>query len=180
MRLSRVHGVELKPLTEALAGIYIDIGIQSYGQHYLHLWPQGDPSPYIESSFTTEVVKRELLDTNAMHFLITQENETVGILKVILNAPLEAYPGKNALLLEKIYLLQSFSGRGIGKICLSIILEYAKSLEKEILWLDTMKKGRALSFYQDFGFRIVGEKRLPFKSALEDQKAMYILAYEIN
>ena len=180
MKLSGTHGVEFRLLSEELVDTYIDVGIQSYHEHYLHLWPEGNPHPYVESSFTREVVHRELLDTNAQHFLILKQNQVVGILKVILNAPLKKYPGKNALLLEKIYLLRSFSGQGIGKICLDIVVEYARSLEKDILWLDTMKKGRALSFYQDFGFRIVGEKKLPFQSALEDQSAMYILAYEIS
>ncbi|NNK20400.1 MAG: hypothetical protein HKP07_03775, partial [Flavobacteriaceae bacterium] len=38
---------------------YCKIGEQAYRDHYLHLWPEQNPSPYIRTSFTTESIARE-------------------------------------------------------------------------------------------------------------------------
>ena len=84
------------------------------------------------------------------------------------------------MLLEKIYLLEEYAGTGLGTQSLKLITAYARSLGKIVLWLDTMKKGRALSFYQEFGFQIVGEKELEFERVLENEKPMYILLYKLN
>jgi GNAT superfamily N-acetyltransferase len=77
--------------------------------------------------------------------------------------------------LEKIYLIRAYTGKGHGKIILGLVEAYARDVKKKSILLDTMKKGRALAFYKSFGFRVVGEKELPFQNALQEEKGMYLL-----
>jgi len=165
------------PLTPELISTYNRIGAASYHQHYLHLWPNEDPSQYIESSFTAEVMKRDIRDSNLRHYIIKQEGEAAGILKLIVDAPTLDYTRQQAMLLEKIYILNEYSGKGLGKKCINYVIASAHSMGKKVLWLDTMKKGRALKFYLDLGFEIFGEKLLEFPNALDDQRPMYRLRY---
>ncbi|MGI9545864.1 MAG: GNAT family N-acetyltransferase [Flavobacteriaceae bacterium] len=172
--------MKMIPVSKDTISTYIEVGINSYCQHYLHLWPEKDPAPYIENSFTTEVVQQDLKNPNLRHFILSEDNEFVGILKIVVDAAIAQYTEKEAMLLEKIYLLAPYSGKGLGKLFLMNVMDLAVSYGKNILWLDTMKKGRALSFYLDFGFYIIGEKELEFPSALEDQKSMYLMVYELQ
>ena len=172
--------MELKRVTSKDIDSYIEVGKKSYRQHYLHLWKNGDPEPYISNSFTDQVVKNELKNPNFVHFLVLEGKNTAGIIKIVIDAGYGQYEAKDAMLLEKIYLLESFAGMGLGTGCLNQIVDYARSLGKTVLWLDTMKNGRPLPFYLNYGFNIIGEKELEFKGVLESQKPMYILSYKLG
>ncbi|MGX1929546.1 GNAT family N-acetyltransferase [Flagellimonas sp. 2504JD4-2] len=154
---------------------YISIGKKSYNQHYLHLWKDENPNPYINKSFTESVVKKELLDSNSLNFLVKVKNSVIGIVKLIKDANLDEHSAKNALLAEKIYLLKEYSGKGFGKKVLSKIESYAKNLGKKILWLDTMQKGGPIKFYLKNGFTIKKEGRLDLPGAIPSEKAMWVL-----
>ena len=169
--------IEFVPVTSQNQATYIEVGIRSYEEHYLHLWPNLDPSPYFDNNYTEEIVSEELLNDNLQHYLIVYDSKPVGLFKLVTNASLQSYQSEDALLVEKIYLLADYSGMGLGKACLHFIIEKARTKGKKVIWLDTMKNGRALDFYLKFGFEIVGEKELPYPSALDSQKAMIILQY---
>ena len=173
------NSIVLEPLSVATFSTYCKLGEQAYRDHYLHLWPDEDPSPYIESSFTTAILKQEIKDPNTFHFIIRSQSEGIGILKLIKDKGIKNVPHKGFMLLEKIYLIHKFTGKGHGKTVLEKIESKALDLNIRNLWLDTMKKGRALKFYQQFGYTIIGEKLLPFKNARQEEKGMYILKKEL-
>jgi ribosomal protein S18 acetylase RimI-like enzyme len=56
---------------------------------------------------------------------------------------------------------------------------FAKSLGMRYLWLTTMKKGKALKFYQQLGYSVKSEQMLPYENARPEEKEMYILAKEV-
>ena len=171
--------MEITRLKKEQIDIYNAVGRKSYYQHYLHLWENREPEPYISTSFTENVVLEELKDPNLAHFIIKLNSEAVGVMKTVINAELNQYPSEKAMLLEKIYLLNEYSGKGLGKRSLDYIVEFARSYNKEILWLDTMKNGRPLPFYLDYGFEIIGEKELNFNKVIPAEKTMYILQYKL-
>jgi GNAT superfamily N-acetyltransferase len=171
--------VSLELLTPTTFNEYCSLGIKAYQEHYLHLWPNSDASAYIEGSFTSELLKTEKSDPNAFHYIIRKGATGIGILKLLKDKGIDAYPAKSSLLLEKIYLLKDHTGQGYGKDVLKLVEAYALSIHKRFLWLDTMKKGPALSFYCTNGFRIIGEKELPFENAKPEEKGMYILVKEL-
>ena len=172
--------MEMVPVTKDSVDTYVQVGTRSYKEHYLHLWKDSNPLPYLERNLSPAVVHKELLDPNQKHFVITANGQPAGIAKIVRNAAMGDYYAEEALLLEKIYLLKAYSGKGLGRKCLDYLVALARTLEKKLLWLDTMQNGRALSFYLDYGFEILGEKDLALPDVLEDQKAMYILGYSLE
>ncbi len=171
--------IHIVPLTPALFEPYIDVGTTSYCQHYLHLWNNRDPSPYIKQAFRPEVVKKEWEDPGISLYLIYVETLPVGILKIILDTPVNKDKRINCLFLERIYLLAEYTGQGIGKAA----LEFAESLGREkgqkYLCLETMKKGPALDFYQNNGYKILGTKALDFNGLVPEERPMFILGKEL-
>lgn len=172
--------IGLEPLSVATFSTYCKLGEQAYRDHYLHLWPEEDPSPYIESSFTAAILRKEIKDPNTYHFIIRNQSEGIGILKLIKDKGVQNIPHKGSMLLEKIYLLNKFTGKGHGKQILEKMEAMALRHQIRHLWLATMKKGRALSFYQELGYTIIGEQILPFKNARQDEKEMYLLVKELQ
>lgn len=169
----------LEPLTLDSSDTYISVGTKSYRQHYLHLWPEQDATPYLSTSFTSEIVKEELLHPNMEHFLFKNEDEVIGIVKLLKDKALDQHPENTSLFIEKIYLLQEFSGKGFGTQLLSLIENYAKNLNKNLIWLDTMQKGPQLNFYLKNGFKKKQASALKLNGAKEEEKAMWIMAKHI-
>ena len=172
--------MKLIPVNQENTQLYIDIGIQAYQEHYTYLWKDADTRPYLHDNYTPEVVTKDLENPNFEQFLIEWKGNFVGVLKIVRDAAVQDFSSDEALLIEKIYLLSKYSGLGIGKQCLNTVYEIASTMGKKVVWLDTMKNGRALSFYIDLGFQIIGVKNLLYPSVLEDQKAMYVLCYYLD
>lgn len=175
-----IHRVRLLPVSTELIELYCQIGKEAYTDHYAHLWPNGDTNPYVSRNLQPDVVKKELENVDNAHFLIHVDGVAVGILKLVLNAAVQEFDPRDAILLEKVYLKAAFTGKGIGSAVLTRVIEKARRMEKRVLWLDTMQKGPALKFYLDAGFEIAGEQNLPIPGVLDDEKAMFILLKRLN
>lgn len=152
------------------------IGVRSYREHYLHLWQNNDPSPFIEAHLTEEAVDKALNDPLSHLYIISFEGMKVGILKITQNVHHEPAIPKNNLLLNKIYLLKRFSGKGIGSTTLAFVHDLAKEQDKEMVWLFAMKKGKAVDFYKSHGYTIIRETTLNLPSVLPSEKEMWIMA----
>lgn len=174
------HIVHFEPLHPKTYHDYIAVGTRAYNQHYLHLWPHQDSSPYISSSFTMEVLEKEEQDANTLLYLIKGDSKIVGVLKFTLNAGLDEYTEQDALYVDKIYIQKEYSGKGIGSKTIQFVLLRAAELRKKIVWLDTMQKGAALNFYLKNGFDIHGESEILLPTVLQAEKQMYIMVKKLR
>ncbi len=172
--------LHFEPLTAEKYQTYIDVGTRAYNQHYLQLWPSGKSKPYIESSFTKEVLSKEESDVNTILYIIELNGMAIGIFKITLNCSLGPFTKQEALYIDKIYILNAYSGQGIGKKILRFVQLRAKTLSKKIIWLDTMQRGLALSFYQKNGFKIYGESRVLFETVLAEESLMWVMTKEVD
>ncbi|GAB5475269.1 MAG: hypothetical protein Mars2KO_33680 [Maribacter sp.] len=174
------HIVHFEPLHPKTFQDYIEVGTRAYNQHYLHLWPLQDSSPYISNSFTLEILEKEERDENTLLYLIKSDSKVVGVLKFTLNARLDGYTQQDALYVDKIYIQREYSGKGIGGKTIQFVLLRAAELQKKIVWLDAMQKGPALNFYLKNGFDIYGESEIRLPTVLETEKQMYIMVKELR
>jgi len=171
--------ITIEPLQEALFETYIDVGRRAYEQHYQHLWHDGDSSYYIENSFTRKALLDDMTDTDSAHYIVYADEVQAGILKLRMAAAPAPLNEQEALLLDKIYLLKEFSGKGIGSYIIDFVLDIAKKSNKKIVWLETMKKGLPRFFYEKNGFEIFSEKTLGFPGLVDSERGMFIMKQEI-
>lgn len=169
------HPIILEAIGPSTLETYISVGIKSYREHYLHLWENEDPTPYISNSFTQAVVERELADPNSFNYLIKVEDTVVGIVKLVRDCGVDELLPEEALKAEKIYLLKAHSGQGLGKKVLQWIENHAKILNKKVVWLDTMQKGNPILFYQKNGYMVKRESEVTLPRVKPSEKAMWIL-----
>ncbi|WP_291961488.1 GNAT family N-acetyltransferase [Maribacter sp.] len=172
----KIQFILLKP---ELYDTYIEIGTKAYNQHYTHLWPYGDTSTYIENSFTKEVLLHEEKDKNTLLYIIKTDTKYIGILKITLHKKIQGYDKTEALYLDKIYILNEFSGKGIGTKSLEFVEKIARANSKKAIFLEAMQKGSALHFYQSNSFGIVTSTQVPFSNVIENEKPMYLLKKDL-
>ena len=168
------------PVEPALFKTYIEVGRRSYLQHYLHLWEDRDPTPYFVNSFHEDAVRKEWEDPHCLLFLIQVEDMPAGILKILLNINIPNAKGTDGLFLERIYLLNAYSGRGLGTYIMDFIEDLALKNKKNYLWLESMQKGMALKFYQKRGFVVIGEKLLSYPGLVASERPMFIMSKKLS
>lgn len=166
------------PVVPANAGAYCETGVQAYREHYLHLWQEGDPRPYLERHFSLEQVLNDLENPALRHGLLQYRREWVGIFKLDLSRDSgDFYPGRG-LFLEKIYLKKACTGLGLGGALLQGLRAYARSIGRQAIWLETMRKGPARAFYLQQGFRFLSDTEVPFPQVLPQERAMWVMGLE--
>lgn len=153
-----------------------EIGIRSYLPHYTHLWKAGGVDWYLQRCFGEKALRSDLADQNIEYYIITAENRSVGILKLVLKSPLPDSDVENALYLEKIYFVKEWTGKGAGRQAMEFTFERAKELSRECVWLMAMDTSdKPISAYQGAGFAIHSRARLNFKRMKEEFRGMVVM-----
>lgn len=155
-----------------------DIAINSYGDHYLYLWHDGGMW-YINRCFSDDALKKELEDSNAAFFLIYTNNELVGFLKLNIDKAIEGFTEQEALELERIYLIKSASGKGIGKAAVNFTKQFAQEKNKKVIWLKAMDSSKSVDFYEQNRFAKCGTYTLDFEAMKEEYRGMYVMKLEL-
>jgi GNAT superfamily N-acetyltransferase len=166
IRLQQIFADEAQLLSE--------VAIKAYSDHYLNLW-YDDGAWYIDKYFSVPVLRQELLDDNALFFLVYHKDSPTGFLKINADAALDDVAKEQALELERIYLNKNASGKGIGSYILSFIFDIARSKNKKIIWLKVMDSSEAVSFYKQHGFEICGTHHLDLKQMKQELRGMFVM-----
>lgn len=137
------------------------VALQSYQEHYTYLWTDKGEN-YIRLNFTSQVIAKEMVAEKSCFYLLWLRNEPVGFLKVNDEKPLAFYAATDCLELERIYLLQKASGKGIGKEAVAFVLQLAAERNRSVVWLKAMDSSPALKFYEKMGFETIDSYLLDF------------------
>jgi GNAT superfamily N-acetyltransferase len=157
-----------------------DIAQKAYPKPYEYLWENGDTSWYVNKCFLPEVFLKELNDTNSTFYIIKDEkNIDLGFLKLNIDASLQEKTAKECLELERIYLLDKATGKGIGTTALHFVENIAKVLGKKYLWLKVMDSSDAVRFYQKNGFEICDTYTLDYERIKVAFRGMFYMKKEL-
>lgn len=157
-----------------------DIGIKSYVPQ---MWKPGGLEWYLNRCFGDEFLRNELVDANVEYYIISSEQENIGILKLVLQRPIPDSDFKNALYLEKIYFIKEWTGKGVGHQLMNSAFDRAKELNCDCVWLVAMDTAeKPIAAYQRAGFTIHTRKRLDFDLMKDEYKGTFVLknCFETN
>ncbi|MEO8072774.1 MAG: GNAT family N-acetyltransferase [Acidobacteriota bacterium] len=157
-----------------------DIGIKSYLPHYAHLWKLHGIEWYMNRCFGEEFLKNEIVNPNVEYYIIENDGENIGMMKLVLKKTLPDSKIENSLFLEKIYFVEKWLGKGIGRKLIEFALRRAAELNRECVWLtamDTSKK--PIKAYEKAGFAINSYTNLGEEFALmkEEFRGMVVMKY---
>jgi len=171
--------VIFNPVSNANIDSYISVGIQSYKEHYLHLWQDQDPSPFINKYLTKQSVIEGINNQKQLFYIVKVNKENAGILNITIDSEKEKSICKHNLLLNKIYLLNSFSGKGVGSKTIDFVNQLALEYKKDSILLYAMKKGKPLDFYKKHGYQIIKEAFIDLPRVLDKEKEMWLMKLKL-
>ncbi len=116
---------------------------------------------YIASAITRPILEAELADPRSWFFLLEADDQTpVGYAKLRRRTPPRQMPQphrRNAIEIQRIYLLPSQVGQGQGSQLMNYCLDWAQSAGHGAVWLGVWERNdRARAFYQKMGFTRFG------------------------
>jgi diamine N-acetyltransferase len=169
----------IKPCTPEDIPVLLKVSIQSYKEHYLHLW-YDNGKKYIADNFNTGNFQSQLADKNVALFLIyDDQNMVAGFLKLNIDKGWENYDATSSLELERIYLINSVSGKGLGTKVLDFVTGFSKEKNKKYIWLKSMDTSSAVKAYERWGFKIISPWTLTFPEMKPEFRGMHVMLKEI-
>ena len=117
-----------------------------------------DMKAYMNEAFSTEAIAQELADHDTTYLIAKIGDEMVGYAKLKRNSREPCVSGTNPLELCRLYSINEYIGKGIGKSLMLKCLEYAEENGHDTFWLGVWEYNyRAQDFYKKFGFEKCGE-----------------------
>jgi diamine N-acetyltransferase len=155
-----------------------DIGIESYLPHYSHLWKAGGVEWYMNRCFGEDFLVNEIADANVEYYIVKNDGENIGILKIMLRKPVPNSDIENALYLEKIYFVKEWTGKGVGSKTIDFVMHRAAELGRDCVWLEAMDTAdKPIAAYEKRGFVQHSRVRLSdeFELMKEEFRGMIVM-----
>jgi ribosomal protein S18 acetylase RimI-like enzyme len=110
-------------------------------------------SRYLTENMSADKLRTELSNDQSAFFLAEADTNVIGYLKINQGSAQTKNKYEQALEIERIYVLKSYHGKGIGKLMLDVAMERARSMKADVVWLGVWEHNlRAISFYRKYGF----------------------------
>lgn len=155
-----------------------EIGKLTFAETFASENSEENMKEYLESGFSTEKMTAELNDQNAEFYFAELDGKTIGYLKVNVGQSQTELKDKNALEIERIYVLKEFHGKKVGQILYDKAIELAKEKNVEYVWLGVWEQNpRAIRFYEKNGF-VAFDKHV-FKLG-NDEQTDIMMKLELN
>jgi GNAT superfamily N-acetyltransferase len=170
MEIRKVGLADLEELRE--------IGGKTYRHHYEHLWKRGGVEWYIDRCFNERFLESDLTDPNVEYYIIKNDVENVGMMKLVLKKTVLETEIENALYLEKLYFVKDWTGKGAGRKSIEFALERARKLGRRCVWLMAMDtSAKPIAAYEKSGFTQHSRTRLgsEFELMKEEFRGMIVM-----
>jgi ribosomal protein S18 acetylase RimI-like enzyme len=136
-----------------------NIGRAVFCASFAHSCSEKDMVDFLDSTYTPEIITRELHDQNRRFLVAVLDDRVVAFSQLTMNTDepcVEQYA--NRVELQRIYVDNNLHGKGVARELMDRTLDLARSLGYEHAWLGVWEDNhRALRFYQKCGFDKVGQ-----------------------
>jgi ribosomal protein S18 acetylase RimI-like enzyme len=148
-----MNSLEIKKATlEDLTALQL-IGRQTFSETFAAVNSEENMIKYLEESFATEKLTKELNNPNSYFFLAVLDEKTVGYLKLNTADAQTEKEDLNALEIERIYVAKEFHGKKVAQALYAQAEQTAEQLKATYMWLGVWEENfRAVSFYTKNGF----------------------------
>jgi ribosomal protein S18 acetylase RimI-like enzyme len=117
-----------------------------------------DMKVYMDEAFAPATISADLRRIDTIYLIAEIESEAVGYAKIKFDSREEFIEGDKTLELCRLYALDRFIGKGVGKSLMLRLFEIAGETYCDVVWLGVWEFNfRAQEFYKKFGFEKCGE-----------------------
>ncbi len=150
--------IQFKEITVADLSELKALSIQTFKAAFESKNDPLDFQNYLATAFSDVQLHKELQTTNSYFYFIKAQDKTVGYIKLNCEDAQNELKEANGTELERIYVLPSYQGKGIGAKALQWAEQQTKTWNKSYLWLGVWEENTsAIKFYERHGYRTFGK-----------------------
>jgi len=139
------------------ASLLADLGAKTFYEAFVSYNTPEDMTSYLEKNFTVSQLELELNEKGTTYLLAQLDDSMVGYAKMKNQEHPEALNEENCIEIERIYSLQDYIGKDVGKTLMAACLDRAREGGYKIAWLGVWEHNpRAIAFYEKWGFEKFG------------------------
>jgi ribosomal protein S18 acetylase RimI-like enzyme len=178
MKESEMEGandpVTIRRADEKDVPVLYNVCRQSYIQSFADHWIEGGLTWYLDKVYGMEVLKEDLKNPDIIYFISFYNSVPAGFMKVKLNSRLSFQIAGRHLEIEKLYFLEQYKKKGLGKQMIAGISEFADKLGTDLIWLAVMDTNTsAITFYENIGFTFFDKTRLELPYFKDELRGMW-------
>jgi diamine N-acetyltransferase len=147
----------IKPCTADDVETLLEVGRESFWQAF---WTTNAPhnmEAYMSQAFRPEVFLKEIAQPDSRFFLAEAGGQPAAYLKINFVGAQSDVHDPRSLEVERLYVLEAFHGRGIGRELLTLAVDTARAAALDYVWLGVWEHNyKAQAFYQKQGFEVFG------------------------
>jgi len=163
----------IHPIQAREVDLLREVAVETFKETYEAL---NEPEPfnaYLARNFSRDQFLKQFGSADSSFFFARFEDELAGYLKLNIGSAQTDTPLLKAMEIERIYVRQSFKGKGIGKALIQRSIEEAKRAKLDWLWLGVWdQNAHAIRFYQRQGFEIFGQHNFMMGDVAQDDHLM--------
>lgn len=140
------------------AGLLTDLARRTFLETFGPLYEEADLAAFLGGAYTEAIQRAELEDPGRLTFLAERDGALVGFAQLILDREAPAGPCPGPMELNRLYLLKTAQGTGLGDALMAAALRAAKDRGGRNAWLGVWEHNlKAQAFYRRWGFVRTGE-----------------------
>ena len=133
---------------------------QTFRETFAHDNTEEQLQEYFEEAYNLRVLSTELEDPDSESYFIMHEEEIAGFIKVNWGNAQTERELENAFEIQRLYVLQTYQGFGLGKQLFEFALEHAEKNGFSWAWLGVWEHNtKAQVFYYRYGFEKFSQHR---------------------
>ena len=134
------------------------IGRKTFKESFSSSNSKKNINKYLDEAFTAEKIASELSNPYSQFYFARSKGKVIGYLKVNMGDAQTELKEEPGLEIERIYVLATFHGMGVGQALFSKALQIAQENNATYLWLGVWEENaKAINFYQKNGFSAFGK-----------------------
>ncbi|HMT27666.1 MAG TPA: GNAT family N-acetyltransferase [Bacteroidia bacterium] len=136
-----------------------------------------DMQAYLDLAFNPDTIKKQLQDEDITYLVATYQHDPVGYAKLKRNSFPPELKDSKCLQLERIYVLQAYIGKKVGRTLMEECLKIASAEKYDQIWLSVWQENkRAIEFYNKWGLKVIGYKQFIIGNEINDD---FVMAKEV-
>ncbi|MGT2799357.1 GNAT family N-acetyltransferase [Streptococcus marmotae] len=135
-----------------------EMAMQTFRETFGAFIKEADLEYFYTHDLALETLEKEWENPESAHYFVLHEGQPVGLLKVNWGDAQTEHELEDAFEIQRLYILQSHQGYGLGKALFEFALEKAVAGQFTWAWLGVWEKNfKAQNFYFKYGFERFSE-----------------------
>jgi diamine N-acetyltransferase len=151
------ESLKIRKATIADLNLISVLAITTHYEAYFELDPSHDLADYCINFFNLERLRSEFEDENATFLIVELSGNAVAFAQLREGKKIACMEGKNAIEIQRIYVIAPMKGRKIGNALIEKCCEIGREKGHDTIWLGVWDKNiGAQKFYEKIGMKNVG------------------------